>query len=119
MPSEIYDFYSGFEGEPGTELFVDGELRLRTWDGYWQPLFQSARVSETGRWVGLAAHEHGVTGWHAKWLWRAPDLDDVVRGLELFDRESCTDEVRRPHAALDELFKTAQAAGSAVTIGTT
>ena len=81
MKTKVIDFYSGFEGEPGVQIFQEDRqgnipVLIKIWDGYFRDIIEEIVPNTAGYWEGVALVYHLHEGWYAYEIdrWECEDL---------------------------------------------
>ncbi|MDJ1482237.1 hypothetical protein QNI16_17160 [Cytophagaceae bacterium YF14B1] len=86
MPTEIINYYDGFEGEPEIILTQKDELttkQIRLWDGYFNAIMNLIKVDPiSGRWTHLAYYYHLHIGWYEEDSWQIQDLASTLKQIQ-------------------------------------
>ncbi|SHL34231.1 hypothetical protein SAMN02745136_04674 [Anaerocolumna jejuensis DSM 15929] len=85
MDNEVWDFYTGYEGEGEIQFIqiLDSGNRniIRIWDGYFDDIMDKIEPEASG-WTGLAYCYNLVVGWYDESPWKIPNTIKALQQIK-------------------------------------
>lgn len=92
-PMKIFDYYSGFEGEPEIRILQkskEGEniSVLKIWEAYFRAIIELIKPNDNGCWEGVSLQYHLGTGWYDVGYWECDNVALFLEQLESIDENN-------------------------------
>lgn len=92
-PMKIFDYYSGFEGEPEIRIVQKSKegkniAVLKIWEAYFRTIIELIKPNDNGYWEGVPLEYHLGTGWYDVGYWKCDNIALFLGQLESIDENN-------------------------------